>query len=106
MKIYSTKYEHTPDGVILHTGSAIADQRGERVLALGPNTTAYAQWNGAEAVAIGRDTRAKALGFGARAISAHEGASAIASHVGAVAIRVEGTAYAYAGAEVLQAENL
>jgi hypothetical protein len=106
MRIYSTNYEHTPDGVILHTGSAIADQRGERVLALGQHTVAYANADGAEAVAIGRNTRAKALGLGARAISAHEGAGAIASHVGALAIRVEGTAYALAGAEVLQAEDL
>jgi hypothetical protein len=106
MKIYSTNYEHTPDGVILHTGSAIANRRGDRVIALGQNTIAYAQADGTEAVAIGRYTRAQALGLGARAISAHDGAKAIASHVGAVAIRVEGAAYALAGAEVLRVEDL
>jgi hypothetical protein len=106
MKINSTDYIMTDDGLILHTGSATADQPYERVFALGTGTTAFATADGTEAVAIGRNAFAGARGLGARAISHNSSAHASAVGEGAIAIIVQGTATAHQGAKTYEVSEL
>jgi hypothetical protein len=106
VKINSTNYTLTDDGLILHEGSATADQPSERVFALGTGTTAFATADGSEAVAIGRNTSAEARGFGTRAISHNSSAHASAWGDGAVAINVQGNTTAYQGAKAYEVSEL
>jgi hypothetical protein len=106
MKINSTSYTMTDSGIILHEGSATADTKGERVIALGPNTEAFAIADGTEAVAFGRHTIAEARGLGARAISHHDSAIASAWGEGAIAIRARGTSAVHQGAKVYSRSEL
>jgi hypothetical protein len=106
MKINSTNYMLTDDGLILHEGSATADTKGERVFALGPGTEAFAIADGTEAAAMGRRTLAEARGLGARAISHHDSAHASAWGEGAIAIRARGTSIAHEGAIAYEVSGL
>jgi hypothetical protein len=106
MNINSTNYTMTDDGLILHEGSATADQPYERVFALGTGTTAFATAPSSEAVAIGRNTSAEARGLGARAISHNSSAHASAFGEGAIAIIVNGNATAHQGAKAYTVNEL
>jgi hypothetical protein len=106
MKIRSTDCTMTDDGLILHTGSATADTKGERVFALGIGTTALATADGTEAVAIGRNTFAEASGLGARAISLNPSAHASAVSEGAIVIRIHGNVIAQQGAKTYEVSEL
>jgi hypothetical protein len=106
MKINSTSYTMTDDGLILHTGSATADQPYERVFAMGAGTEAFAIAPSSEAVALGCRTHAEARGLGARAISHHSSAHASAWGDGAIAIRVLGQATAHQGAKTYELGEL
>jgi hypothetical protein len=106
MLIESTSYLNSPDGLILHEGSATADQPGERVFAFGIGTVARAIGNGTEAVAVGANTLATAKGLGARAISLHTHAEAYAYNQGAIAISVKGQAHAHDAAKSYDASEL
>jgi hypothetical protein len=106
MKINSTNYTLTPDGLILHEGSATADTKGERVFAMGTGTEAFAIADGTESVAFGRRTFAEARGLGARAISHNDSAHAAAFGKGAIAIRVKGTSVVHQGAKTYELGEL
>jgi hypothetical protein len=106
MKINSTSYTLTPDGIILHTGSATADTLGERVIAMGTGTEAFAIADGTEAVAFGRRALAEARGLGARAISHHDSSHASAWGEGAIAIRARGTSMVHQGAKAYEVGEL
>jgi hypothetical protein len=106
MKINSSSYTLTDDGIILHTGSATADTKGERVFAMGTGTEAFAIADGTEAVALGRRTYAEARGLGARAISHHDSAHASAWGEGAIAIRARGTSVVHEGAKTYELGEL
>jgi hypothetical protein len=106
MKINSTNYTLTDDGLILHEGSATADQPYERVFAMGTGTEAFAIAPSSEAVAIGRRTYADARGYGTRAISHNDSAHASAWGEGAIAIRVLGQAKAHQGAKTYELGEL
>ena len=106
MKINSTDYTMTNDGLILHEGSATADQPYERVFALGTGTEAFATAPSSEAVAIGRNTFAEAVCFGTRAISHNDSAHAAAWGEGAIAVIVRGNATAHQGAKTYAVSEL
>jgi hypothetical protein len=106
MKINSSSYTLTDDGLILHTGSATADQPYERVIAMGTGTEAFAIAPSSEAVAFGRRTYAEARGLGARAISHHDSSHASAWGNGAIAIRARGTSVVHEGAKAYEVSEL
>ena len=101
MKINSTNYTLSTDGLILNEGTATADEPYERVFALGKGTVAIATAPSSEAVALGHDTVAEARGFGTRAVAHKEGAHAEAHGEGALALNSQGgTARAFDGATI------